>query len=97
MAAVTVYRVRAFTGRRAARARLPATRVGRQGCAVVYPTLQLLAELEKADYNVAACRVEVLSMRHHLEMPASFFRDIRAISESAQQQGLRLRISEPGA
>lgn len=61
------------------------------------PTLQLLAELEKADYNVAACRVEVLSMRHHLEMSASFFRDIRAISESAQQQGLRLRISEPGA
>lgn len=61
------------------------------------PTLQLLAELEKADYKVAACRVEVLSMRHHLEMSASFFRDIRAISESAQQQGLRLRISEPGA
>ncbi len=58
------------------------------------PTLQLLAELEKADYNVAACRVEVLSMRHHLEMSASFFRDIRAISESAQQQGLRLKIAE---
>ena len=65
------------------------------GMDVRSPTLQLLTELEKADYNVSACRVELLSMRHHLEMSRRFFRDIQSISESAQEHGLRLKVGEP--
>ena len=57
------------------------------------PTLKLLGELTRAGYDVEACKVEVLAMRHHLEGYADLCRLVQTASDSSQHAAVTVRLN----
>lgn len=57
------------------------------------PTLKLLGELTRAGHDVEACRLEVLTMRHHLEAHTSLTRTLQRLADNSLAAALTVRLS----
>lgn len=64
------------------------------GMDVLSPTLRLIGNLARAGHNVDACRLEVMSMRHHLEALSRALGDIQRQCGSTLQQGVRFKVGQ---
>lgn len=64
------------------------------GMDVLSPTLRLIGNLSRAGHNVDACRLEVMSMRHHLETLSRSLGDIQRQCGSTLQQGVRFKVGQ---
>lgn len=63
------------------------------GMDVLSPTLRLIGDLTRSGYNVEACRLEVMAMRHHLEVLCRQMGDIQRMCLVAPQMGLRFHLT----
>ena len=54
------------------------------------PSLALLGQLNRAGYDVDACRLEVMAMRHHLEMYDQLLHTLR---DGLENSGITFKLS----
>ena len=60
------------------------------------PTLQLLGELVRAGYDVEACRLEVLAMRHHLELQVRLIETLQMLGDNGHNAAIGIRLAGEG-
>lgn len=58
------------------------------------PTMKLIMDLKRAGCDVEACRIEVMSLKHHLEVLRSHVRDACREMENMMNNSVRFRISQ---
>lgn len=63
------------------------------GMDVLSPSMRLIGDLTRAGHNVEACRLEVMAMRHHLEVLSRAIGDIQHQCGSILQRGVRFRLT----
>lgn len=63
------------------------------GMDVLSPSMRLIGDLTRAGHNVEACRLEVMAMRHHLEVLSRALGDIQHQCGSTLQRGIRFRLT----
>lgn len=56
------------------------------------PTMRLLCDLRRADFNVDACDLEIKALRHYLEMSERAIKDIARRAEGNQAETLRVEL-----
>lgn len=57
------------------------------------PSLALIGELTRAGYDVEACRVELLAMRHQLEHYSDLCRNLATLADRHQHDGIVFKLT----